>query len=368
MVYEITCTKCGTPSVSLLNPVCPLCGNLLEIRLEPDFEKSSLLKDTHSIWRYAHSFPYVKKTDIVTLGEGWTPLLHFSGNLYLKLDNLNPTGSFKDRGSATLVSAVRKPVKASKGYVSEDSSGNAGASIAAYAARAGMKARIYVPETVAGVKYSQILSYGAEVIKISGSRTHVTEEAEKVEENKFYIGHVVHPLFRDGIRSMSYEIAEQFGWDPPERIYMPVSAGTLLLGVLSGFRHLRESGIIDRIPKVIACQTEQVSPVYHKFKGTSYNPPDKVTSVADALVSVNPPLLGLMVGELRDAKGDAEIVNESEILGSYAELARQGLLVEPSSAVAFAAYSKQLKNGKISNGESTVILLTGNGLKSSLKL
>jgi threonine synthase len=283
------------------------------------------------------------------------------------MDQLNPTGSFKDRGSTVLISALHKMVKKAGGYISEDSSGNAGASIAAYAARVGLKARIYVPEDVSGPKFNQIQVHRAEVVKVSGGRNKVAEEAQKVENGKFYIGHILHPLFRDGMRSLAYEITEQLGWHVPERIYLPVSAGTLLLGVINGFKHLVESNVIETIPKIVSCQTQQVSPLYHRFKNLGYIPPKSVTSVADALVSVNPPLLDLMVKRLREADGDAVMVEEDRIHNAFIELARKGLFVEPSSAVAYAAYKKHLKSKETSKDDKTVIVLTGMGLKTMLK-
>jgi len=366
MEYEITCSACGKPSPNLLNLKCPSCGQPLDVRQSRKFETKQIHKKNYSLWRYTRFFPYIKEADIITLGEGWTPLVKFSANVYFKLENLNPTGSFKDRGSATLISALHRLVEKAHGYISEDSSGNAGASVAAYAARAGLKAKIYVPQTVSGPKSNQIQFYGAEVIKVSGSRAQVAEEAQKPVKNGFYIGHILDPLFRDGIRSLAYEIAEQFDWHVPERIYLPASAGTLLLGVASGFSHLVESGVIESMPRIVACQTSQVSPLYHRFKNLRYNPPEKITSIADALVSVNPPLLNLMVEQLKVAKGDAVMVQEEEILTAFKELARKGFFVEPSSAVAYAAYKRQLKSKETSEDESSAIVLTGNGLKTML--
>ena len=258
-------------------------------------------------------------------------------------------------------------MKKAGSYLSEDSSGNAGASIAAYAARAGLRAKIYVPENVSGPKFNQIQFYGAKVVKVSGSRSKVAEEAQKSEKGKFYVGHILHPLFRDGIRSLAYEIAEQLDWHVPEHIYLPVSAGTLLLGVINGFRHLAKSNVIETMPKIVACQTRQVSPLYHRFKNLHYAMPEKITSIADALVSVNPPLLDLMVKNLREADGDAVMVEEDEIFNAFITLARKGFFVEPSSAVAYAAYKKQLNNKDISKDDSALIILTGTGLKTMLK-
>jgi threonine synthase len=367
MQYEITCSVCGKPSKSLLDYKCPACGQPLIVRQNRKFATGQINRQNHSLWRYAKYFPYVKKSEIVTLGEGWTPIAKFTSNIHFKLENLNPTGSFKDRGSTTLISALHKPVKDAEGYIAEDSSGNAGASIAAYVARAGLKAKIYVPETISGPKFNQIQFYGAEVVKVSGSRSKVAEEAQKPERRKFYVGHILHPLFRDGIRSLAYEIAEQLDWRAPEQVYLPASAGTLLLGVLSGFKHLADSDVMDAMPQVVACQTSQVSPLYHRLKNLDYHQPEKIDSIADALVSVNPPLLDLMTKQLKEANGDAVMVEEDEILHAFKELARKGFFVEPSSAVAYAGYKKQLRLKEASKDQQVVIVLTGSGLKTTLE-
>ncbi len=366
MEYSVGCSKCGRHARSLLDYKCS-CGQPLDVTLRLDFEVDRIGVKNYAAWRYGSFFPYVEDGEVITLGEGWTPLVRYSKGVYFKLESLNPTGSFKDRGSTTLISALRRRVGKAGGYISEDSSGNAGASMAAYAARAGLKARIYVPEDVSGAKFDQIRFHGAEVVRISGDRGKVAEEAQKDEKGKFYVGHILHPLFRDGVRSLAYEIAEQFGWRIPERIYLPVSAGTLILGVLDGFKHLVKSNVIGAMPKIVACQTRQVSPLHHRIKNLSYTPPAKVASAADALVSVNPPLLDLMVKRLNEADGDSAIVGEDEILRAFKELAERGFYVEPSSAVAYAAHKKQLRNGEAPKDDGAVIILTGTGLKSKLK-
>lgn len=366
MKYEVRCSTCNQPSNSLLDFKCSACGQPLEMRLHFDFKPENTHQNRYDVWRYAKFFPYVKESDIISLGEGWTPLVKFLDNVCFKLESSNPTGSFKDRGSTVLISALHRLIERTEGYVSEDSSGNAGASMAAYAARAGLKAKIYVPETVSGPKFNQIQFYGAQVVKVSGSRAQVAQEAQKAGKGKFYAGHILHPLFRDGIRSLAYEIAEQSATKAPKHVYLPVSAGTLLLGVISGFRHLVDSDIVETVPRIVACQTQQVSPLYHHFKNLRYNPPKKITSIADALVSVNPPLLELMVKGLREVNGDAVMVDEDEIMRAFTELGRKGFFVEPSSAVAYAAYKKQLARGEISRDDGTVIVLTGTGLKTTL--
>jgi len=365
--YEIVCSSCHKSSSSLLEFKCNACGKPLQVKLKHDFDTERIHETTHGLWRYREFFPYVKEKHIITLGEGWTPLVKFAKKVYFKLDNLNPTGSFKDRGSSVLISALHESIKRSRGFISEDSSGNAGASVAAYSARAGLRAKIYVPKAVSGPKFNQTRFYGAEVVKVSGSRSRVAEAAQTVEKGKFYVGHILHPLFRDGIRSLAYEIAEQSGWRVPERVYLPASAGTLLLGVVEGFRHLVESDILEAMPKIVACQTQQVSPLYHRLKNLSYTPPDKITSIADALVSVNPPLLDLMITRLKEIKGDSVLVEEDQIIEAFMELAGKGFFVEPSSAVAHAGYKRHLSEGKLAEDDEAVIVLTGMGLKTTLE-
>ena len=364
MTYEIKCSVCGHSSRDLLDFACSSCGQPLDIQLHLTFERREIRKNDHSMWRYRTYFPYAKESDIVTLGEGWTPLTILFGNVYAKLENLNPTGSFKDRGTAALFSAIHTLIKGKGRFISEDSSGNAGASMAAYAARAGLRAKIYVPQTVSGPKFNQIRIYGTEVVKVSGSRSKVAEEAQKREPGKFYVGHILHPLFRDGIRSLAYEIAEQFDWRIPENIYLPVSAGTLLLGVISGFRHLLDSDVIGSVPRIVACQTRQVSPLYHRLKNLGYKLPEKLDSIADALVSVDPPLLESMVKNMKEINGDAVIVEEEEIVDAFMELAGKGFYVEPSSAVAYAGYKKHVGNKETSKDNRAVIVLTGTGLET----
>ncbi len=366
--HEITCPSCNHSSGNSLDLKCLHCGNPLDVKMDFSFDQSKIRSRDYSLWRYADFFPYVNAKDVIALGEGWTPLVKLKDNLYFKLENLNPTGSFKDRGSTVLISAIHKQVKKQGGYIAEDSSGNAGASVAAYAARAELKAKIYVPQTVSGPKINQIKSYGMPVTKVKGTRTQVAQKAQQPEKGKHYIGHIYHPLFRDGIRTLAYEIAEQLNWKLPDRVYLPVSAGTLLLGVISGFKHLANSGIIETVPTIVACQTKQVSPLYHCIKKLNYKPPTKIMSIADALVSTNPPLLDLMIKEIQETHGDVEIVDENEILNAFIELAHKGFYVEPSSAVAYAAHQKQLKTKKTFQTDKTAIVLTGHGLKTTPQL
>ena len=316
------------------------CGGLF--RPVHDFQFSSNLKS---------NFPYISKW--VSLGETLTPLIERQ-QFFLKLDYFSPTYSYKDRGTITLISSLLGKIPEGSD-INEDSSGNAGASIAAYASAAGFKPNIYVPQNASEPKINQIKRYGAKIHTVQGSRENVMEACKRAPG--FYASHVLRPEFRDGIRMLSYEIMTQLNWHVPDAVVMPVSAGTLLLGVIYGFRHLLNSGEISRIPQIIAVQTEFVSPLYHRMEGLQYNPPRSYVSVADALVSQSPPLLDEMYESLK-GYGKVLMVSENEIISSREMLARSGILIEYSSAVAYAGALK-LK------GLKPVVILTGNGLKSS---
>ena len=334
---KFICYYCNREK-SGLDILCP-CGGFF--RPEYDFKFRS---------RLSSNFPYVKKW--VTLGEVVTPVLRY-GKYKMKLEYFSPTYSYKDRGAKTLISYLSSMLP-SGSRVNEDSSGNAGASISAYASAAGLKPNIYVPEDAKESKISQIRAYGATLHVVKGNREKVMEECVRAPGT--LASHVFRPEFRDGIRMIPYEFMKQNDWKIPSAVVVPVSAGTLLLGVVYGFEHLRDSGQIDRVPEIVAAQTEYVSPLYHRLLGKEYNPPVKYTSVADALVSQAPPLIEEMADKVRKYGRSVE-VNEGEIIENHDILASSGILVEYSSAVAMAA-ARKIKS------EDPLVILTGNGLKT----
>jgi threonine synthase len=300
--------------------------------------------------RLLFNFPYIKRW--VSLGETVTPILRY-GKYTLKLEYFSPTFSYKDRGTKTLISYLAANIPPGS-RVNEDSSGNAGASISAYASFAGLKPNIFVPEEAKEAKISQIRAYGARIHLVQGSREKVMDECLKAPG--ILASHVLRPEFRDGIRLIPYEFMRQNGWKVPSSVVVPVSAGTLLLGVVYGFEHLYESGEIQKVPEIIAAQTEYVSPLYHRLLGKEYFPPGKYESVADALVSQNPPLLDEMEEKVR-RYGRSVLVKEEEITENMQVLAKSGILVEYSSAVAMAA-ARKIKD------DNPLVIMTGNGLKS----
>jgi len=367
-LFEIYCTKCGRPRQNESEWRC-LCGGAFESRQEKRFDRKLIRGEERSVWRYRTYLPEIPETDLISLGEGGTPLLQLERqepNVLVKLEYVNPTGSFKDRGSTVLISYAIGLVKR-LGFKKaiEDSSGNAGASIAAYCARAGLQCEIFVPERVQAVKLAQIEAYGAKVRKIAGTRRALSDATEAEARSAFYASHIWNPYFTEGTKTMAYEIAESLGWKTPDVVFCPTSAGSLLIGLYKGFIHLVESDVIESVPKIVAVQVLQVSPIYHEFKGLSYSPPERLDTVADALISTQPTRRDEMLELLRRWNGDCEVVEDYEILESVKELARLGFYVEPSSATAYAAWKRWKRERKIDEATKVVIPLTGTGLKTT---
>jgi len=367
-LFEIYCTKCGRPRQSEAEWRC-VCGGPFESKQEKRFNRKLIQGEERSVWRYRAYLPEIPESDLISLGEGGTPLLQLERkepNVLLKLEYVNPTGSFKDRGSTVLVSyAVGAARRIGSRKAIEDSSGNAGASIAAYCARAGLQCEIFVPERVQAVKLAQIEAYGAKVRKVPGTRRHLSSVTEAEAKGAFYASHIWNPYFTEGTKTMAYEIAESLSWKPPDVVFCPTSAGSLLIGLYKGFIHLVESDAIESMPKIVAVQSLQVSPIYHAFKGLSYSPPERLDIVADALISTEPTRKEEMLELLRRWNGDSEVVQDYEILESVKELARLGFYVEPSSATAYAAWKRWKRESKIDGEMKVVIPSTGTGLKAA---
>lgn len=341
---NVKCMSCGHRREGL-ERLCPECGHPFEIIPDGKFN------DT-----VTKNFNYIKEW--VSLGETTTPLIKFD-KVSFKLDYFQPTFSYKDRGSRVAISFLLKYLK--KGEITEineDSSGNAGASIAAYGVAAGFRVNIFVPDDANPIKLYQIREYSANVIKIPGGRNAVAEAAS--QHVGFHLSHVLFPEFRDGIRTLAYEIFNQFSGKLPDRVFIPISAGSLFLGLYSGFQHLVDSSEIDEIPEIIGVQPQLISPICSSVNDTNWiNNGD--TSIADALVTRNSPLAPFVINRLRK-HGHCVSVSEEEIIGAREELARKGILTEYSSATVYAAFKKRPYDGK------NLLILTGNGLKNAVPL
>lgn len=344
---------------------CSEQGNLLDIQFNPTFPLDKIQKRPKNLWRYWEALPIDSPTSIVSFSEGATPLntLEFEGKpLRVKLEYLNPTGSFKDRGTSVLVSKLKEwGVQ----QVVEDSSGNAGASIAAYCAKAGIKANVFVPAHASPSKIAQIRAYGAQIHLIEGSRDKVAQAALQLAHELHYASHVWHPLFIQGMKTFAYELCEQSRWQAPDTVVLPAGNGSLLIGCYIGFRELKQAGIIGRIPKLIGVQPQHCAPLYEAFvKGKLPKADYQAKPTLAEGMAVAHPLRGKQMIQYVELSGGKFVtVTESEIAHMTLELARRGYLVEPTCAAVVAGARHYLLHEALPD-EVVVAPLTATGLKS----
>ncbi len=331
------------------------------------FNLAALRNRPANLWRYREGYHLPGDALPVTLGEGWTPLadVDFADRrIQAKLDFLCPTGSYKDRGSAVMLTQLRAWGLQD---IVEDSSGNAGASVAAYAALAGIAAKIYVPDSASAGKMAQIALYGGRLQKIPGSREDCAAAALAAVETTFYASHNWSPFFLQGLKSAAYEIAEQRDWQAPDWVVTPAGNGGLAGGLYYGFRDLLAAGMVDRMPRIAMAQAANCAPVYAAWKqGLDHIPSiRKQATVAEGIASAQPVRGYEMLEALRETQGVVETVTEDEIWAAFEALGALGLYVEPTSATAAAALRNLLRCGTIGADQSVVLYLTGSGLKST---
>lgn len=341
---------------------CP-CGGPRELVDLPTFDPRAIDPRQPGLWRYRTLLPPCDSP--VTLGEGFTPLLAGgwpSADVRWKLEGLNPTGSFKDRYAALVVSDI---VARGTHEVVEDSSGNAGAALAAYAARAGLRARIFTPAHASPVKLAQIAVYGAELVPVPGPRSEATRAAEAAAaQGAVYASHVWHPLAIVGTATIAWEIWEQLDARAPDWFVSPAGQGTLLLGAWRGFQGLYAAGLIGRLPRLVAAQAERCAPLARALAegATEAEAVPPLSTVAEGIAIVRPVRSRALLQAIRESRGLALVASEEQIVAAQAQLARRGLYVEPTSATA-AAVLPQIEPYLLP-GETIVVALTGSGLKS----
>ena len=316
------------------------------------------------MWRYRDALPMQPGMTPVTLGEGITPLVEttFSGRrIHLKMDHLQPTGSFKDRGASLMISRVRSLGIDS---VVEDSSGNAGAAVAAYCARAGVKCSIFVPQGTPEAKCAQSKAMGAHLVRVPGSREKAAAEVRKAAKKTYYAGHCVDPFFIHGVKTVAYEICEQLEWRSPAEVVIPVGNGTLLLGLSLGLGELVAAGRIHRMPRIVAFQSSACNPLARAFNEGLREPMpvDPAPSIAEGIASGRPIQGRKILSAIAESGGEILDVPEAMILAAWKAAAAGGIFVEPTAAVALAGLTL-LPKAESRNGER-VVILTGHGLKS----
>ena len=360
---KFACQNCGQPYPETLDYRCPACGGIFGVSGTINYDPTKIEPELPGIWQYRHSFGLPGDTPIISLGEGNTPLVEtqiFGQSVFFKTEYMNPTGSFKDRLTAPEVAHLR-----GRGVTlaADDSSGNAGASFAAYAARAGIGARVFVPDYASGPKRAQIAAYGAELMPIPGPRSATAKAILQAvdQDGLVYASHAYLPFGQPGLATLAYELVDQLG-QAPGTVIAPVGHGSLLLGIIQGFDALLAAGQIDKLPLFVGVQARACAPLWTRsIMGTAGL--DFLTegeTLAEG-VRVRQPVRG---DELVRAAANHQItyiaVQETDILPGRDHLASLGFYVEATSAIVWNA----LQQVADEIAQPAAVVLTGSGLKS----
>ncbi len=361
---DYVCLSCKKrENAATASPRCA-CGGLWKLDFAlPPFDPA--LVDVHAkgVFRYRAFLPLGDEAwRSVTLGEGATPIVRAGGAL-VKLDYLMPTLSFKDRGAAVLVSHM-KELGVERAV--QDSSGNAGNSIAAYCARAKIACEIFVPEGTLPGKIDMIRSHGAACTVVPGGRDRCAEvcRAHVDNEGVFYASHVYNPYFYEGTKTYVYEICEELG-GMPDTLVLPVGNGTLFLGAMLGLEHLLSSGCISKMPRILAVQSERCAPILEAYRAGLPAPvPVKPLPTLAEGIAIGAPARGTqMLGHIKKYGVEVIPAPEDDIAAARDRLAREGIFVEHTSAAVYAAYLNYVnKRGPV--GEC-LLPATGAGLKGA---
>ncbi|MBR0661400.1 pyridoxal-phosphate dependent enzyme [Neoroseomonas oryzicola] len=331
----------------------------------PGITRDAIRTEERSLWRYGAALPFVPE-DPISMGEGCTPLVPRvigGASALLKCEWFMPTGSFKDRGASVMLSLLRAQGVTD---VLEDSSGNGGAAVSAYAAAGGMKATIFVPASTSPAKTVQSRASGATIQLIPGSRQDCADAALAESERIFYASHNWHPFFLHGTKTLAYELWEDLGFTAPDNVIVPCGAGSNVLGCGIGFAELVRAGEIARSPRIFAAQPANCAPIARAFLGQA--PVAAQPTIAEG-TAIAQPLRTMEVNQvLSETGGGAVMLSEEEIAAATLDLARTGIYVEPTCAQAAAAFARLLEAGTIRADETTVVVLTGTGLKSTPRI
>jgi threonine synthase len=347
---------------------CPACGAPLDWKPEPGDPRPTVDPVCSGPARYAAALP--PATSWISLGDCPTPVADItidSKRIKLKLDSLKPTGSFKDRGTQLLVSAL---LALEPQRLVEDSSGNAASSLAGFATKAGIACTVYAPATASPGKLVQARIYGADVVPVAGSRADVADAAVNEHgpaNGVYYASHNWHPFFVAGVGVWLLEAWEQFGGQLPRNIVLPTGSGSALLGACLMLEWLQARNEIGEMPRLWAAQPTACCPIVRSWdRGQGQvDAVDPQKSIAEGTAIADPVRGSQLLQAIRKTRGGAVSVSESEILQGLSLAARQGVYMEPTSAVAIAAARKILLQEDGRGDNHMLLLITGNGLKST---
>jgi threonine synthase len=372
----LRCISCGEHFTIETHSRCTKCNGVLSAYYDLDHGLDLNAREA-SMWQFRDYLPPVSDANIVSMDEGWTPLINMerigkeigleSENLIGKLEGQNPTGSFKDRVASLSVSLLRAWRKRG---VFLASSGNAAASMAAYSARAGIKCLILFRDDSTIAKLSQIGMYGPIVLRVknlykdSDSLKKAFESTQRALPDWLngFVSAKYNPLLHDALKTISYEIAATRQNISPDYVFVPTAGGDLLYGVYKGFVELKSLGQIDKVPKMIVVQGAGASPTVNEVEGNKEEVLPRVETIAGALRSSIVSDHGVIA--VRESHGFGVAVSNEEIVESQRLATKvEGVFCEASSAAALAGAAKAIRNGRIQKDESVCVILTGNGFK-----
>jgi threonine synthase len=374
------CINCGTKyDINEIIYFCRKCGDILEVKfdfkqLAEKLEKNGWRDVPLSVWRYKDFMPINDLSKIVSLNEGGTGLhsCHKLGKrlgllqLYVKNEGENPTGSFKDRGMTVGVSKANE--LGAKNVICA-STGNTSASLAAYAAKAGMQCTVLIPSgKIAYGKLSQAMIYGAKVLQVNGNFDQSLDFVFKIAEKhpSIYLLNSINPFRVEGQKSLGFEICDQLDEEAPDRVVVPVGNAGNISAIWKGFTEYRKLHFINKFPKMTGIQAAGSAPIAQMIKsGSNEMIPVKAPETLATAIRIGAPVSWKKaVNAIRSSGGTAETVTDDEILAAQKLLARvEGIFVEPASASSIAGLIKLVNNGVIGKDECVVCVTTGHGLK-----
>ncbi len=377
-VKGLKCIKCNKLHPPGNYYYCSFCGSILKVDYDKlphkDTFEEILLNNKDSLWKYSKMLPINNNSNIISLGEGLTPLVPLKNilpyvELYGKLEQLNPTASFKDRPSSVGISVAKEHGATT---VAVASSGNAGVSVAAYAAKEKMRCIVCIPKNTSVGKISQLLAYGAEVNFVDGGYSDCFNLVSKLCEKFGYANLTstyINPYTVEGDKTVAYELYEQLQ-EVPDWIIVPIGTGPLLAGIWRGFNELKEMNLIQKLPKMVGVQAKNCSPIAQAYKENR-----KVYSALNWSETLAGGIADQLVGYEQDGDytnylinksgGDFVILSEDEILDIWKKLPLiEGIFAEPTGACSVGAAKKLFYEGIIKKGDSIVSLVTGHGLKA----
>jgi threonine synthase len=377
MDWSLDCSQCpATADAEGLKTVCPECGSPFLVRYARKIgaaDRSQLAARGHTMWRYREFLPLAGREEPVSIGEGGTPLLRAHrlaerlglGNVWIKDEAANPTGSFKARG---LSAAITRATMAGARKFTLPTAGNAGVAAAAYGARAGASVRVYAPKTTPAPLLGQMAAYGAELITVDGHIGDCGKLSREyaAETLAFDLSTLREPYRIEGKKTLGLEIAEQLGWRLPGMIIYPAGGGTGLIGMWKVFKELIEAGWVSGpSPRLVAVQSSGCAPVVSAFeKGAARTEPWPDPRTVAAGLRVPGPLGGpLMLRAIKETHGRAVSVTDQELTAGASLLSTlEGVDACPEGGAAVAALQQLHAAGAVTTDEDVVVFNTGAGV------